>query len=969
MADAANHQDGVQQGEPIEDASNPSVVATSSAQRSAPSKRVKNARNKTGASKRFGQILKNPKMPGISAFVLPVLILFLAFQSVEVFPLGDRHILTIDLYHQYAPFLAEYRRTIVSLGSMLFSWNAGLGIDFYSLFAYYLSSPLNLLIVLFPPSQLSNFVLFLVVLKTGLAGFTSYIYLRRGRAHTPWIAVLFAMGYALSSFTLAYFWNIMWLDVVIMLPVLAYTALLLVRDERIAPYVIALAATLYVNYYVAFFAALFIALYFLVLLVEHVPFNKWKDGLAKMVLFAGASVLGAAISAALIYPVYLKLQSTSASDDAWPAELKFSFSPLDLTARMMYTAEPAVRDGLPNLYAGVLVLLFIPIYFLSRKISLRAKLAHAALLAVLALSFSVNSLNFFWHGMHYPNQLNHRFAFVAVFVLVVMAADAFRAYRGETGSLVIKAALGVGLLALVLNRVDRELVSGRTMFLTIVMLAIYAGIVAYYSRSKVRVSVMDIQLISVSEGEAGEVSIAKPKRKRNVLSRMKAEQALALTLLVVVSVELFASSSLGLRDVRDGQVFGKIDGYAAGDFPDQMREAASQMKADNPDSNPRAELADNVTYNDGFLYGYNGVNLFSSTFTQEPLQLLQNVGFSSNGLNSFTYNGTKPLDSFFGVKYVFMRDKRWEQPRDYSTYYDKSSLLVYENPDVLPQAFFVNQSAGKWVSEEIGYLDNQSKMYEVAFGVGNLFADVTPEFSSESATVDVRGENEFGREVNVTGGSDEGAVFDVSVTAAQEGQHYLAFKQGASEIENVSVVSRTAPDQTYTATTRKTGVVDLGYLQVGEEARAQIKTKQGKGGTVHVQAGRLNDAQFDSAIAAAKQTPVQIQDRGRRSLSMNVNAPADGYVLVSTIWDPGWNATVNGTDVEVEKFSDSLMLVPVQAGQNAISMKFRPQGFIAGMVVSVVAVGLLAALIVFERRTTPKRGGANGNLGHSRSGL
>ena len=60
-------------------------------------------------------------------------------------------------------------------------------------------------------------------------------------------------------------------------PILAYTALLLVREERIAPYVITLAVTLFVNYYVAFFAALFIALYFLVLLVENVPFKRWKD--------------------------------------------------------------------------------------------------------------------------------------------------------------------------------------------------------------------------------------------------------------------------------------------------------------------------------------------------------------------------------------------------------------------------------------------------------------------------------------------------------------------------------------------------------------------------------------------------------------------------------------------------------------------------------------------------------------------
>ena len=155
------------------------------------------------AKERLKRLASSSNVPGFLASALPALILFIGFQTAGVFPFGDRHILTIDLFHQYAPFLAEYRRKLLSFGTLQFSWNGGLGIDFYSLFAYYLSSPLNLLIVLFPESQLSNFVLFSVVLKTGLAGYTGYFYLRRGRAHTPWVSVVFAMGYALSSFTLA----------------------------------------------------------------------------------------------------------------------------------------------------------------------------------------------------------------------------------------------------------------------------------------------------------------------------------------------------------------------------------------------------------------------------------------------------------------------------------------------------------------------------------------------------------------------------------------------------------------------------------------------------------------------------------------------------------------------------------------------------------------------------------------------
>lgn len=879
------------------------------------------------AKERLQKLVSSSRTPGILAFVLPALILFIGFQTAGVFPFGDRHILTIDLFHQYAPFLAEYRRKLLSFGTLLFSWNGGLGIDFYSLFAYYLSSPLNLLIVLFPESQLSNFVLFSVVVKTGLAGYTAYYYLRRGRGHTPWVSVVFSMGYALSSFTLAYFWNIMWLDVIVLLPILAYTTLLLVREERIAPYVITLAATLFVNYYVAFFAALFIALYFFVLLVENVPFKAWKDKLAKFILFAGASTLAAAVSAVVIFPVYLKLQTTSASGDSWPDELAFTFSPLDLTGRMMYAAEPAVRSGLPNLYAGVLVLLFIPVYFVANKISTRAKLANAALLAVLVLSLSVNSLNFFWHGMHYPNQLPHRFAFVVVFLLVVMAADAYRAYRESRDNTVIKSAVGVGFLALLLNRIDDELVSGRTMFLTILLLVVYTVLV---------------------------MTLTKRESAPDAASGKRGAQILALTLIGVVTVEFVASSAMGIEDVRDGQVFGDIDGYAAGEFPDQVREAIDQIEADNEEP-VRAEFIRYKTYNDPFLYGYNGVTVFTSTFAQQQMLMMRDLGLSTNGVNSYSLNPTKPLDSFFGVKYLMDREKDRPQTVDYETYYEGSELTVYENPDALPQAFFVKSSAGDWNSEEIGALENQRDMYLAAFGVDNLFDIVQPTVEGSSGAVEDRGENEFGREIYVSPAQDEPGRIDVSVFAQESGQYYLAYRKGSTDPETVYGYKDADSDERYIANNRKDGLIDLGYLEQGEVGRAQIKTPSDKAGTVSVQIGRLNEQAFDTAMSIAKQTDVDIVDRGKRSLDMTVNATESGYVLVSSIWDPGWNAKVNGVDVDVESFSDSLMLVPVEPGENTISMKFRPVGLTLGQITSLVGLVLLGLLIYFERRGRAKQ--------------
>ena len=82
---------------------------------------------------------------------------------------------------------------------------------------------------------------------------------------------------------------------------------------------------------------------------------------------------------------------------------------------------PTIRDGMPNLYAGVVLLILIPLYFLSKHISVKTKFLHLGAMLALILSFNINILNFFWHGMHFPNQLPYRNSFVYIFLILTMA--------------------------------------------------------------------------------------------------------------------------------------------------------------------------------------------------------------------------------------------------------------------------------------------------------------------------------------------------------------------------------------------------------------------------------------------------------------------------------------------------------------------------------------------------------------------
>ena len=114
-----------------------------------------------------------------------------------VWPLGERSVMTVDMHHQYAPMLDKLREMILTGGNPFYSFEIGMGTSFFPLFAYYLASPLNLLLVFFPEHLLTEAILVITLIKIALcaaffAACLQYIYRRRGPA-IPALAVMYSM--------------------------------------------------------------------------------------------------------------------------------------------------------------------------------------------------------------------------------------------------------------------------------------------------------------------------------------------------------------------------------------------------------------------------------------------------------------------------------------------------------------------------------------------------------------------------------------------------------------------------------------------------------------------------------------------------------------------------------------------------------------------------------------------------------
>ena len=66
-----------------------------------------------------------------------------------------------------------------------------------------------------------EFMSYLVILRIGLMGLTFSIYLRKTFGKADPAVILFSTCYALSGYLAAYNWNVMWLDAMLLLPLIA----------------------------------------------------------------------------------------------------------------------------------------------------------------------------------------------------------------------------------------------------------------------------------------------------------------------------------------------------------------------------------------------------------------------------------------------------------------------------------------------------------------------------------------------------------------------------------------------------------------------------------------------------------------------------------------------------------------------------------------------------------------------------
>jgi hypothetical protein len=87
---------------------------------------------------------------------------------------------------------------------------------------------------------------------------------------------------------------------------------------------------------------------------------------------------------------------------------------------------------------------------------------------------------------------------------------------------------------------------------------------------------------------------------------------------------------------------------------------------------------------------------------------------------------------------------------------------------------------------------------------------------------------------------------------------------------------------------------------------------------------------------------------------IDVNSTCGGLLILSDMYYPGWDATVNGRAAPINPTDILLRGVPINAGHSAVAFRYRPANFGLGLLLALASMVALAAAGVW-RRVRPHR--------------
>ena len=356
----------------------------------------------------------------VACAALPVLLLLALSAWGGIYPLGPESFLTEDLKYQYIDFFTWFRHVLTGEANIFYSFAQGMGSNTWGLYSYYLASPFNFIILLFDEAHLTLAIYVIVALKLACMNTAMAWYLRRRFTLQRTWALALALCYTWSTWTATNLRNPLWLDALILLPLMAWSCRQLLRTGRFIGLSLLVAADVITCWYMAYITLLFCCLFVLFELAVMIyddevrPARSWIAGRA--VRFTVAILLGLGLSAWTFVPTVLAMMGGGAKTavgmfQTYPTALIRGFLPFAWNI-----------DHAPQFYTGLIPLVLAISMLFEKRIDKRLRALTLVFAGFLVVSSVLGPLMYVWCGFRQPNGFYCRIAFLLSFLEIWAAA-------------------------------------------------------------------------------------------------------------------------------------------------------------------------------------------------------------------------------------------------------------------------------------------------------------------------------------------------------------------------------------------------------------------------------------------------------------------------------------------------------------------------------------------------------------------
>lgn len=826
----------------------------------------------------------------LKTFFTTLLILLTVFIIFGIYPFGDKTIIVIDSNTQYVSFISYLKSIFLGNNDFKYLFSSSLGSNFIPLLGYYLMSPFNLLSIFFKLENIKLFMTLSIIIKICFCSVSmEYFINKKFKSGNTY---LFSISYALMAYNIVYMYHLMWLDSVILFPLVILGIDYIFKEKNILLYIVSLGLSIIFNYYIGVMICIASVIYFVYkFILEYKDINKRKV----ITNYTISSLLGGLLSMFILLPSLLGLQGGKASFSFDNLDFSFNISYLNVIGKMFTASlgDGETWHGGPMIACGMLMFVLLILYFFNKKILKKEKIIDGLLLLFLATTFTFKPLDLLFHGLTVPNCFDYRHAFIFVFFYILIAYKSLKNIN-----------------------INKKQIKN------IIYLIISIFIIIYLCKFKMFTSMYNLSIIySLVISLIFIYLLFKRKNKY-------------IYLLVILDLIINTCSGVILITSSDKQ---SISDYK--DYVVSTKEVIDEINDDEfyriEKTYDRESNKNMLSINDSMTFNYNGISHFDSTSKESTEIFLKNLGYRKLITRSYynMFGGTTLGDSLLGIKYVLSKYPY----KNYEEILNKNDIGVYKNPYHLSLGYVIKNDEVKLTNNIFENLNNLVKSFS------GLDEDIYNEASYEREYYNL----EIDSNKYIT---NESGVLSYKIKIKENNNlYFIAVRNddGTDYTNAKMYVNGEYIDDYFTK--YNNGVYDLGKFNIGDIVEVSFEfTNELVLDDIYFYYEDLDI--LEKYYNVLKQNQVDIKKISSSHLIGNIELKEDSKILFTIPYDEGWNIYVDGKEIDINKSLDSLMTIDLEKGIHKLELKFEPSGLKIGIIISSVSVIMTFIFYLYDKK-------------------